>query len=106
MLDAQSAVARAVAARDLGDQLGVDVSPVMVELEGSPFYAAADAATILEQIEGALAFLDTVGTRAETRRYREMRLVLESAHRRLHNRMHELGHYHDHSATEDHPEHH
>ena len=81
-------------------------SPVMVEVEGSPFYAAADAATILEQIEGALAFLDTVGTRAETRRYREMRLVLESAHRRLHNRMHEQGHYHDHSATEDHPEHH
>ncbi len=30
--------------------------------------AAADAVTILEQIEGALAYLDTVGTRAEDRR--------------------------------------
>jgi hypothetical protein len=81
-------------------------SPVMAEVEGSPFYAAADAVTILEQIEGALAFLDTVGTRAETARYREMRLVLESAHRRLHNRMHALGHYHDHTPEEDHAAHH
>ena len=42
-------------------------SPVMVEVEGSPLLAAADAVTILEQIEGALAYLDTVGTRAEDR---------------------------------------
>ena len=34
-------------------------SPVMVRVEGSPFFAAADAVTILEQIEGALAYLDT-----------------------------------------------
>ena len=81
-------------------------SPVMVALESSPFYAAADAVTILEQIEGALAYLDTVGTRAETRAYKRMRLVLEGAHRRLHNRMHRMGHYHEHTPTEDHKEHH
>ncbi len=80
-------------------------SPVMASVEGTPFYAAADAATILEQIEGVLAFVDTVGTRAETRRYREMRLVLESAHRRLHSRMHEAGHYHDHTPPEEHATH-
>jgi hypothetical protein len=78
----------------------------MVEVQGSAFYAAADAVTILEQIEGALAYLDTVGTRAEDRAYRRMRLVLESAHRKLHNRMHQMGHYHEHTAVEDHPEHH
>jgi hypothetical protein len=54
----------------------------------------------------ALAYLDTVGTRAETRRYREMRLLLENAHRRLHNRMHQQGHYHDHTPVEDHLAHH
>jgi hypothetical protein len=81
-------------------------SPVMVDVEGSVFYAAADAVTILEQIEGAMAYLDTVGTRAEARAYKRMRLVLESAHRRLHNRMHEQGHFHGHTATTDHPEHH
>jgi hypothetical protein len=50
---------------------------------------------ILEQIEGALAYLDTVGTRAEDRAYKRMRLVLEASHRELHNRMHQAGHFHD-----------
>jgi hypothetical protein len=81
-------------------------SPVMVELAGSEFYAAADALTILEQIEGAMAFLDTIGTRAQTEKVRKMRMVLESAHRELHNRMHRDGVYHDHSPIEDHCEHH
>lgn len=81
-------------------------SPVMVDVEGSQMLAAADAVTILEQIEGALAYLDTIGTRAEDRAYKRMRLVLESAHRSLHNRMHALGYFHDHTAVTDHPEHH
>ena len=81
-------------------------TPVMVDVEGSPFLAAADAVTILEQIEGALAYLDTVGTRAETTAYRRMRLVLTAAHRELHNRMHRRGQYHDHTPKDDHPEHH
>ncbi len=78
----------------------------MVEVGGGAFLAAADALTILEQIEGALAYLDTVGTRAETASYKRMRMVLESAHRSLHNRMHQAGHYHEHTAPADHPEHH
>jgi hypothetical protein len=80
-------------------------SPVMVTVEGSPMLAAADAVTILEQIEGALAYLDTVGTRADDDAYKRMRLVLVSAHRSLHNRMHQLGYYHDHTPVTDHPEH-
>ena len=81
-------------------------SPVMVSIEGSPMLAAADAVTILEQIEGALAYLDSVGTRAEDAVYKRMRLVLTSAHRSLHNRMHQLGTYHAHTPVTDHPEHH
>jgi len=81
-------------------------SPVIINVEGSPMLAAVDAVTILEQIEGALAYLDTVGTRAEDVVYKRMRLVLTSAHRSLHNRMHQLGYYHDHTPVEDHPEHH
>jgi hypothetical protein len=71
-------------------------TPVMIDVEGSRPLAAADAVTILDQIEGAIAYLDTVGTRAEDRAYKRMRLVLESAHRTLHNRMHQEGHYHNH----------
>jgi hypothetical protein len=71
-------------------------SPVMVSVAGTEPLAAADAVTILEQLEGALAYLDTVGTRAADRVYRRMRLELVAAHRALHNRMHEAGHYHEH----------
>ncbi|UCC64616.1 MAG: hypothetical protein JSV36_06090, partial [Anaerolineae bacterium] len=81
-------------------------SPVMITVEGSPMLAAADAITILEQIEGALAYLDTVGTRADDRAYKRMRLVLTSAHRTLHNRMHQRGTYHGHTSVTDHTEHH
>ncbi len=81
-------------------------SPVMIDVEGSQMLAAADAVTILEQIEGAMAYFDTIGTRADDRAYKRMRLVLESAHRSLHNRMHRLGRYHDHTPVTDHKEHH
>jgi len=81
-------------------------SPVMVQVGRSPFFAAADAETILEQIEGARAYLDAIGTRAETKRYKKMRMVLTAAHRQLHNRMHREGKYHKHTPLDDHPEHH
>jgi len=81
-------------------------SPVMIEVEGKPFHSAADGVTILEQIEGALAYLDTVGSRAETRQYKRMRMTLTSAHRKLHNRLHAAGVYHGHTPATDHNEHH
>jgi hypothetical protein len=77
-------------------------SPVMAAVEGTQLLAAVDAVTILDQIEGALAYLDTVGTRAEDRAYKRTRLVLETAHRTLHNRLHEQGYYHDHNVVMDH----
>jgi len=81
-------------------------SPVMVEVQNSPMMAAADAFTILEQIEGALVYLDTIGTRAEDKVYKRLRMILESAHRGLHNRMHKQGVFHEHNPITDHPEHH
>jgi hypothetical protein len=77
-------------------------SPVMIEVDGSPFFAAADAVTILDQIEGALAYLDTVGTRADTMTYKRMRMILTAAHRRLHNELHRRGQYHEHTHAQDH----
>lgn len=88
---------------DKPEVIAAHSSPVMVDVEGSPFMAAADAITLLEQIEGALAFIDTVGTRADPEIYKRMRLVLTSAHRELHNRMHQIGRYHDHKSITDHP---
>jgi hypothetical protein len=73
-------------------------SPVMVDVAESPLLVGIDGITILEQIEGALAYLDTVGTRAEDVAYKRMRLVLTAAHRTLHNRLHQHGIFHAHTA--------
>ena len=64
--------------------------------------AAVDAVTILEQIEGAMKHIESVGTRADEKSYKRMRLMLESAYRSVHNRMHQMGHYHDHLPEKNH----
>lgn len=60
----------------------------------------------LDQIEGALAYLDTVGTRAEDEVYKRMRLRLTGTYRKLHNELHKRGHIHEHSPVTNHDEHH
>lgn len=62
--------------------------------------SAADALTILTQIEGALAYLDTIATCSDVNAYRRMRLELTTAHRSLHNRMHAAGWDHRHGKKE------
>lgn len=88
------------------EMIAAHSSPVMVEVEDSPFFAAADALTILEQIEGTMAYLDTLATRPGAAAYKRMRMILTAAHRRLHNRMHAMGHDHVHTPAQDHREHH
>ncbi|MER9222957.1 CehA/McbA family metallohydrolase [Mesorhizobium sp. M0644] len=83
---------------DKPEMIAAHSSPIMIDVEGSQFFAAVDALTILDQIEGAMAYIDTIGTRAEVNRYKQMRLLLESAHRRLHNRMHQMGFDHTHTV--------
>jgi hypothetical protein len=75
-------------------------SPVMIEVERAPFYSALDAITILDQIEGALAYVDTVGTRAEDATYKRLRMKLTAAHRRLHNQLHRRGQMHQHAQAD------
>ncbi len=87
------------------EMIAAHSSPVMVQVKDSPFYAEADALSILEQIEGAMAYLGTFGPAEETAACRRMRMVLTGAHRRLHNRMHQLGHYHKHGPGHNHAEH-
>jgi hypothetical protein len=91
---------------DAQEMIGAHTSPIMIEVEGSPFMAAVDAMSILRQIEGALAYVDTVAPRADTDNYQRLRLVLTSVHRKLHDRMHAAGVFHDHAPASDHPEHH
>jgi hypothetical protein len=91
---------------DKPEIIAAHTSPVMISVKNSPMLAAADGLTILEQIEGAMAYLDTIGTRAEDKTFKRMKLVLTSAHRTIHNRMHEMSYFHPHTPVNDHPEHH
>jgi hypothetical protein len=77
-------------------------SAVMVSVAGALCFSTQDAVTILEQIEGAAAYVRTIGTKAEERAYKKVLMALTSAHRALHNRMHQQGVYHDHTVMDDH----
>ena len=103
-IDRSSWVALLVRAhyQDKPEIIAAHSSPVMIQVDGSEFFSAVDAVTILDQIEGALAYIDTVGTRAQNEPYKRMRLKLTSAYRKLHNQLHQEGHYHQHSVKTDH----
>jgi hypothetical protein len=88
--------------QDKPEIIAAHSSPVMVQVDGSEFSSVADAVTILDQIEGALAYIDTVGTRAQDEVYKRMRMKLISAYRKLHNQLHQEGHYHEHSVGTNH----
>lgn len=92
---------------DKREMIAAHSSPVMIKVQNTEFFAAADAMTILEQIEGAIAFIDTVSTKAQAKAYKAVKMTLTTAHRALHNRMHNAGVYHDHSPVDkhDHPDH-
>jgi len=92
---------------DKNEVITAHSSPIMVQVEGSSNFSEADAITILEQIEGAIAFIDTIATRAQAEAYKAVKMTLTSAHRALHNRMHQSGIYHNHSPIDkhEHPHH-
>jgi len=81
-------------------------SAVMIYADGKRPMNEFDAITIIEQIEGVTAYVKSLGTRANDRKFKEVIATLTSAHRALHNRMHEMGYYHNHTIMDDHAEHH
>jgi hypothetical protein len=58
--------------------------------------------TILEQIEGATAYVRNLGSRADEMQYRKLMSGLTAAHRKLHNQMHQQGLFHNHTPVDDH----
>lgn len=77
-------------------------SAIMIRVEGSPCFQYPDALTILEQIEGTAAFVRTLGTRAYEKAFKQALMTLTAAHRKLHNRLHQLGYDHNHTPVDDH----
>ncbi|MCL2462566.1 MAG: CehA/McbA family metallohydrolase [Defluviitaleaceae bacterium] len=88
--------------KDKPEIITAHTSAVMVYADGKRPMSAPDAATILEQIEGATAYITTLGTKAQDRQFMAALTALTAAHRALHNRLHEMGYYHKHTAVDEH----
>lgn len=83
------------------DQIAAHSSAIMINVADSRHFDEQDAASILAQIEGARAYVDTLAPRPDGTRFETMRLVLERAYNRLHQRMHAQGVYHAHTPVMD-----
>jgi hypothetical protein len=77
-------------------------SSVQVVVGEKPLFVESDAMAVLEQIEGAIAYVDTLAPRPEAQRYKQLRATLESAHNRLHQRLHRQGIFHQHTPLHGH----
>jgi hypothetical protein len=75
---------------------------IVVKTGDRPIFSKMDAMTILEQIEGATAYVRNLGSRADEMQYRKLMSGLTAAHRKLHNQMHQQGLFHNHTPVDDH----
>ena len=78
------------------DDIAAHTSAVQVLVDGSALFSEVDSTAVIDQIQGAIAYVDTIAPRADARRFRELRMTLETAYNRLHQRMHAAGIYHRH----------
>ncbi len=86
-------------------EIAAHTSAVQVLVNGTPPFSQPDAVAVLEQIEGTIAYVDTLATRPAARQFKQLRATLESAYNRLHQEMHRNGVFHQHNPLHDHDEH-
>lgn len=79
--------------------IAAHTSAVYVKVGGMPIFATADAVSVLAQIEGSIAYMDTLAPKSDEARHSRLRAALELAHHRLHHRLHELGASHHHAPV-------
>ena len=77
-------------------------SAVQVRVSGEPIFVRTDAMLVLEQIEGAMAYVDTLAPRPDALRFKQLRATIESAYNRLHTQMHQNGVFHHHTPLHEH----
>jgi hypothetical protein len=83
-------------------EIAAHTSAVQVMVDEREIFSQKDAGLVLDQIEGALAYVDTLAPRPEAKKYRQLRAELEGAYNRLHQRMHAQGVFHRHTPLHDH----
>jgi hypothetical protein len=72
-------------------EVAAHTSAVQVRVEGSPLFSESDAGAVLDQIQGALTFVDTLAPRPDAHRLRELRMTLETSLATVRSRLHEHG---------------
>lgn len=80
------------------NDVAAHTSSVQVFCADKPIYKTHDAHEILKQIEGSIAWVETLAPRSNEKQLVNLRASLETAHRRLHDRMHRNGVFHEHAA--------
>jgi hypothetical protein len=80
------------------ETIAAHTSAVQVRVAGRELFREVDAADVLDQIQAAIAYVDTVAPRRDARELRRIRVSLEGAYQRLHARLHAAGSYHRHPA--------
>jgi hypothetical protein len=88
--------------RGKAGEIAAHTSAVLVLVGGQPLFSPQDATTVLEQIEGAMAYVDTIAPRPDVQRFKAMRATLEGAYNLLHQRMHQAGLFHRHTPVQHH----
>jgi hypothetical protein len=82
--------------------IAAHTSTVQAIVGDRPLWVEADAIAVLEQIEGALAYVDTLAPRPEAQRLKQLRATLERAHRKMHARLHHQEVLHKHTTLHSH----
>ena len=82
--------------------LAAHTSAVQVFTGDKAIFRQEDALDVLNQIEGAIAYVDTLAPRPDAQRYKKLRMTLESAYSRMHQRLHAQGMFHQHSPLHQH----
>ena len=90
--------------RGRAGDIAAHTSAVQVLVGDQPIFSQPDALSVLEQIEGSLAYIDTLAPRPEAQRFKLLRASLEAAHNRLHTRLHQQGMMHRHTPAQEHHE--
>ena len=86
-------------------EIAAHSSAVQVRVDGARPFKREDAIAVLEQIEGAIAYVDTLAPKPAARQFKQIRASIEAAHNRLHQLMHRQGIYHEHNPLHEHGEH-
>lgn len=86
----------------IAGEIAAHTSAVQVLVDGATPFIATDAQAVLDQIEGSIAYVDTLATGGEGDDIRRIRRTLRRAHSRLHRMMHRNGIMHIHDVVTRH----